>query len=86
MVFQDNNLEDMSWQQWTTVSQPKIQGTWDLHNALIQEQAQPVDQFFLFSSAGAVSGQWDKPTTMLATPSWTLLCRTDTPLVFLRAL
>lgn len=48
----------MSWQQWTTASQPKIQGTWNLHNALVQEQAQPVDHFFLFSSAGAVSGQW----------------------------
>lgn len=48
----------MSWQQWTTASRPKIQGTWNLHNALIREQTQPVDHFFLFSSTGAVSGQW----------------------------
>lgn len=55
---QDNNLEDMTWKQWMTASKPKIQGTWNLHNALIREQTQPVDHFFLFSSAGAVSGQW----------------------------
>lgn len=58
MLQQDNNLEDMSWQQWTTASKPKIQGTWNLHNALVQGQTQPVDHFFLFSSEGAVSGQW----------------------------
>lgn len=51
-------MEDMSWQQWMTASKPKIQGTWNLHNALLQEQTQPVDHFFLFSSAGAMSGQW----------------------------
>lgn len=49
----------MSWAQWTAASRPKIQGTWNLHNALLNEQAdQPVDHFLLFSSLGAMTGQW----------------------------
>lgn len=48
----------MSWDDWVTASRPKIQGTWNLHNALAREQAEPLDLFFLFSSAGAMSGQW----------------------------
>lgn len=49
----------MSWAQWTAASRPKIQGTWNLHNALLHEQAeQPVDNFLLFSSLGAMTGQW----------------------------
>lgn len=49
----------MSWGQWTAASRPKIQGTWNLHNALLREQSdQPVDHFLLFSSLGAMTGQW----------------------------
>lgn len=49
----------MSWAQWTAASRPKIQGTWNLHNALLHEQTnQPVDHFLLFSSLGAMTGQW----------------------------
>lgn len=56
---QDSSLDDMSWAQWTAASRPKIQGTWNLHNALAREQAhQPVDHFLLFSSLGAMTGQW----------------------------
>ncbi|KAK7718985.1 Type I Iterative PKS [Diaporthe eres] len=59
MVLQDSSLDDMSWAQWTAASRPKIQGTWNLHNALLHEQAeQPVDNFLLFSSLGAMTGQW----------------------------
>lgn len=56
---QDSSLDDMSWAKWTTASRPKIQGTWNLHNALLKEQAaHPVDHFLLFSSLGAMTGQW----------------------------
>ncbi|RYP07435.1 hypothetical protein DL765_009146 [Monosporascus sp. GIB2] len=58
MVLRDNSLVDMSWDQWVTATKPKIQGTWNLHNALLREQAEPLDLFFLFSSAGAMTGQW----------------------------
>jgi acyl carrier protein len=39
-------------------SQPKIRGTWNIHHALQREQEEPLEIFFLFSSAGAMSGQW----------------------------
>ncbi|KKY36228.1 putative polyketide synthase [Diaporthe ampelina] len=59
MVLQDSSLGDMSWAQWTAASSPKIQGTWNLHNALLRGQAhRPVDHFLLFSSLGAMTGQW----------------------------
>ncbi|GJC88624.1 highly reducing polyketide synthase gloL [Colletotrichum liriopes] len=58
MVVRDNNLIDMSWDEWVAASRPKIQGTWNLHNAFVREQAEPLDLFFLFSSAGAMSGHW----------------------------
>ncbi|KAG8162546.1 hypothetical protein KVR01_008311 [Diaporthe batatas] len=59
MILQDTSLNDMSWTQWTAASRPKIQGTWNLHNALLHEQADhPVDHFLLFSSLGAMTGQW----------------------------
>ena len=49
---------DMSWDQWVTATNPKIQGTSNLHDALLCEQAGPLDIFILFSSAGAMTGQW----------------------------
>ena len=50
---------DMKWDEWLGAVQPKVQGTWNLHNALLSEQPEePLDFFFLFSSAGAMSGQW----------------------------
>lgn len=57
MDSQDGNFVDMDYEQWQTAIQPKVQGTWNLHNALLTQQV-PVDHFFLFSSAGAMSGQW----------------------------
>lgn len=58
-MSQDSGLDDMSWAQWTAASRPKIKGTWNLHNALLNEQADhPVDHFLLFSSLGAMTGQW----------------------------
>ena len=48
----------MPWADWLMASQPKIQGTWNLHHALQHEQEEPLENFFLFSSAGAMSGQW----------------------------
>lgn len=58
MVLRDQALVDMSWEEWLAAVQPKVQGTWNLHNALVKEQSESLDIFFLFSSAGAMSGQW----------------------------
>jgi hypothetical protein len=49
----------MNWEDWLAASQPKIQGTWNLHNAFLSEQPDnPLDFFFLFSSTAATGG-WD---------------------------
>ncbi|KAF2113891.1 polyketide synthase 1 [Lophiotrema nucula] len=56
MVLQDGNFVDMGWDQWQAAVLPKVQGTWNLHNALLT-QSEPLEQFFLFSSAGAMGGQ-----------------------------
>lgn len=49
----------MSWDDWLAASQPKIQGTWNLHDALLREQPNnPLDFFFLFSSTAATGGWW----------------------------
>ena len=47
----------MTFEQWQTATQPKIRGTWNLHEAL-QAQKQPLDFFFLFSSISGIGGQW----------------------------
>ena len=47
----------MTFVQWQTATQPKIKGTWNLHEAL-QAQKQPLDFFFLFSSVSGIGGQW----------------------------
>lgn len=47
----------MSFEQWQTALLPKVQGTWNLHEALL-EQKEPLDFFFLFSSVSGIGGQW----------------------------
>lgn len=47
----------MTFEQWQAATLPKIQGTWNLHEALLA-QKQPLDFFFLFSSVSGIGGQW----------------------------
>jgi NADP-dependent 3-hydroxy acid dehydrogenase YdfG len=57
LVLRDSNFVDMKWKDWLAASQPKIQGTWNLHNAFLNEQSNvPLDFFFLFSSTAATGG------------------------------
>ncbi|EJP66434.1 polyketide synthase, putative [Beauveria bassiana ARSEF 2860] len=59
MVLRDTNVSEMTWHEWQAAVQPKVAGTWNLHKALIRCQpSQTLDFFFMFSSAGAISGQW----------------------------
>ncbi|KAI0477937.1 hypothetical protein GGR56DRAFT_432914 [Xylariaceae sp. FL0804] len=55
MVLDDNSFLDMSFEQWSTPIKPKVEGAWNLHKALSSEK---LDCFFLFSSFGAMFGQW----------------------------
>lgn len=48
---------DMTFPQWQAAILPKVQGTWNLHNAL-ETQSEPLDFFFLFSSICGVFGQF----------------------------
>ncbi|KAI0474815.1 KR domain-containing protein [Xylaria cf. heliscus] len=54
MVLRDHLFTDMPFEDWEAVTGPKIQGTWNLHNALSH---QPLDFFVLFSSFAGLIGQ-----------------------------
>ena len=45
----------MSHENWQAALSPKVDGTWNLHNALIDV---PLDFFVLFSSFSGIVGQW----------------------------
>ncbi|KAK7736708.1 Type I Iterative PKS [Cytospora paraplurivora] len=55
MVLEDNSFLDMSFDEWSAPLKPKVEGAWNLHKALSSEK---LDFFFLFSSFGAMFGQW----------------------------
>ncbi|KAL9609603.1 MAG: hypothetical protein Q9167_005646 [Letrouitia subvulpina] len=57
MVLSDASLGEMTFEQWQTALLPKVQGTWNIHNTLL-EQERPLDFFFLFSSVSGIGGQW----------------------------
>lgn len=45
----------MTYEEWQAANLPKIQGTWNLHEALA---SQPLDFFVLFSSFSGLLGHW----------------------------
>ncbi|KAI2780394.1 hypothetical protein F4815DRAFT_493302 [Daldinia loculata] len=51
MVLRDVPVVDMEWSQWKDALAPKVEGTWNLHQAL---QSTNLDFFFLASSIMAV--------------------------------
>lgn len=53
MVLQDIPLDKMSYKQWQVSTQPKIRGTYNLHQATLHSD---LDFFVCFSSASAVVG------------------------------
>ena len=55
-MSQDSNFIDMESEVWRTAVLPKVQGTWNLHNALTKQE-EPLDFFFLFSSVSGTAGQ-----------------------------
>lgn len=55
MVLKDIGLSDMTFEDWNTAVQPKVQGTWHLHEAT---SSSDLDFFILFSSYGSIAGQW----------------------------
>lgn len=54
MVLRDSPMVEMTWSQWDEVKRVKIDGAWNLHNAL---KDQPLDFFWLASSIVTVVDQ-----------------------------
>ncbi|GAB1193655.1 hypothetical protein APSETT444_002876 [Aspergillus pseudonomiae] len=50
---QDRPFPHMSYEEWSSSLSPKVQGTWNLHNSVLQED---LDFFVLFSSAVGICG------------------------------
>lgn len=44
----------MTFENWTTATEPKVQGTQNLHEAV----SSPLDFFILFGSCSGIAGQW----------------------------
>ncbi|EFQ32027.1 KR domain-containing protein [Colletotrichum graminicola M1.001] len=56
MVLRDQSISKMTHEEWTAAVTPKVQGTWNLHNAC-RNAGLELDFFLLFSSISAVVGQ-----------------------------
>ncbi|KAJ5752415.1 hypothetical protein N7520_009332 [Penicillium odoratum] len=56
MVLRDQMFDGMNIQDWNAVTQPKVQGTWNLHNATLTSNIY-LDFFLLFSSLSGIVGQ-----------------------------
>ncbi|CVL00302.1 probable polyketide synthase [Fusarium mangiferae] len=56
MVLCDQSFDKMTIKEWNTVVNPKVKGTWNLHNASLSVNAE-LDFFILFSSLSGVIGQ-----------------------------
>ncbi|KAL4798016.1 KR-domain-containing protein [Aspergillus venezuelensis] len=54
-VMRDNLMSQMTFSEWQTSIQPKVHGTWNLHNATLSST---LDFFLLFSSICGITGQW----------------------------
>lgn len=65
MVLKDSLFQDMPMEDWLAVTRPKIQGTWNLHHALLERASRNhtesksesnLDFFVLFSSFAGIVG------------------------------
>jgi NAD(P)-dependent dehydrogenase (short-subunit alcohol dehydrogenase family) len=55
MVLDDEPFAQMSIKQWRTATDPKVQGTWNLHNAALEANAE-LDFFIMLSSMSGTTG------------------------------
>lgn len=56
MVLSDQNFSKMTLDQWNAANLPKVNGTWNLHNATVSAGLD-LDFFVLFSSLSGIIGQ-----------------------------
>ncbi|EQB57236.1 KR domain-containing protein [Colletotrichum gloeosporioides Cg-14] len=56
MILRDQGFTKMTHEEWTTAVDPKVLGTWNLHNACVSSGLE-LDFFLLFSSISGIVGQ-----------------------------
>ncbi|KAK3936656.1 KR domain-containing protein [Diplogelasinospora grovesii] len=56
MILRDRNLPSMNFDDWQAATDPKVKGTWNLHEVLLKEN-QTMDFFIVFSSWSGLVGQ-----------------------------
>jgi NAD(P)-dependent dehydrogenase (short-subunit alcohol dehydrogenase family) len=56
MILRDDAFTRMAINDWNSVTEPKVRGTWNLHNATLS-RATDLDFFVLFSSLSGIVGQ-----------------------------
>lgn len=56
MVLRDQSFANMSYEDWVDCVEPKVLGTWNLHNATVSRKLD-LDFFVLFSSISGIVGQ-----------------------------
>lgn len=56
MVLQDSRVEKMEYEQWRTAIEPKVHGTWNIHEVF----GNSLDFFVLLSSSGGVIGSFSQ--------------------------
>jgi aryl carrier-like protein len=56
MVLRDQAFEKMTLDDWTRATEPKVKGTWNLHEATLARGVE-LDFFILFSSLSGILGQ-----------------------------
>ncbi|GKT66976.1 polyketide synthase [Colletotrichum tofieldiae] len=57
LVLKDNSTAEMTWEEWSNVIDPRVRGTWNVHQALLDAQA-PLDFFIIFGSGGGHTGYY----------------------------
>lgn len=56
MVLQDSRVEKMEYEQWRAALEPKVQGTWNIHEVF----GNSLDFFVLLSSSGGIIGSFSQ--------------------------
>ncbi|KZL86384.1 polyketide synthase [Colletotrichum incanum] len=57
LVLKDNSTAEMTWEEWRSVIDPRVRGTWNVHQALLEAHV-PLDFFVIFGSGGGHTGYY----------------------------
>ncbi|KAL0932749.1 polyketide synthase [Colletotrichum truncatum] len=57
LVLKDNSTTEMTFEEWNDVVSPRVHGTWNIHQALLEAQ-NPLDFFVIFGSGGGHTGYY----------------------------